>query len=661
VDFGQVESTLSSNLTVYIANSGGDNVPLYLDYEPAFTLTGPDAGYFTISTNRFEDILFYLQSNSLSVTFWPTNSGTVPYTNAWLMVENNSGVDPYPIQLVGTGIPTVSTNVPMVSNYWVGDNRWVTDAMVTSGVFAVSAQVYHVRGIYLDGPNRPTYNLVTSNGTVILTNETFDSFRTTDGMTYVLSDTVHPGYWPGTPSTNYQLQVMLVASNLIGHTNTLYTADGVTIANDLIISEYVEGSSNNKALEIFNGTAAAIDLSQYGIRLVLNNGYDNFGSYEELPARMLAPGATFVIVHSGANASMQAVANWTNDNACSFNGDDSVFLLKGIGEDVPVDAVGSNPSGGNLYSDMTLRRLTSVTNTAPVYDSGEWMALGIDTIAGLGIHSMDGSQGKRMHFTVDDDDVEGPEITVPRVNGTVEPGIGSPGPDILFSDIPPSGLVLSWNIQDYDSGLYAASNRYVLRRGATVISGYLPAGANVDGDGLSSALSMSATVPLASLAGGDYSLALVGTDLDPEYVGDMMVASNQYYFRLLASTIVVTPSQLDFGQVGVGLTSNLTVTVSNSGNVALYISDIEFTGSGFALFEADVDETSIPAGGSLDITVYFTPAGGGNFNWAMILHNDSVNDPQATVQLTGNCYDPETAPPEIIEYAITDAAAIPTR
>ena len=33
--------------------------------------------------------------------------------------------------------------------------------------------------------------------------------------------------------------------------------------SDLIISEYVEGWSNNKALEIYNPTPNTIDLSQY--------------------------------------------------------------------------------------------------------------------------------------------------------------------------------------------------------------------------------------------------------------------------------------------------------------------------------------------------------------------------------------------------------------
>ena len=39
---------------------------------------------------------------------------------------------------------------------------------------------------------------------------------------------------------------------------------------ELLISEYVEGSSNNKALEIYNPTEAAVDLSQYRLRQYSN-------------------------------------------------------------------------------------------------------------------------------------------------------------------------------------------------------------------------------------------------------------------------------------------------------------------------------------------------------------------------------------------------------
>ena len=43
-------------------------------------------------------------------------------------------------------------------------------------------------------------------------------------------------------------------------------------ATELFFSEYIEGSSNNKALEIYNGTGAAIDLAAggYNVQMFFN-------------------------------------------------------------------------------------------------------------------------------------------------------------------------------------------------------------------------------------------------------------------------------------------------------------------------------------------------------------------------------------------------------
>ena len=52
----------------------------------------------------------------------------------------------------------------------------------------------------------------------------------------------------------------------IGPSSTRVTAD----AADLFISEYVEGSSNNKAIEIYNGTSAPIDLGASGYNVQIS-------------------------------------------------------------------------------------------------------------------------------------------------------------------------------------------------------------------------------------------------------------------------------------------------------------------------------------------------------------------------------------------------------
>ena len=494
----------------------------------------------------------------------------------------------------------------------------------------------------------------------ILENEPFTTWTSTDGMTYRLMDETHTGYWPATPSSLYQLQVTLMASNLIGHTNDLYTADGVTIASDLMITEYVEGSSTNKAIEIFNGTAAAIDLSGYGFRLQMNNTTE-WGDYEALPARTLPPGSAFVIVHPDSDATLKAKADWENSKICIFNGNDSIFLFKGMGSEDPIDAMGASPCDGYAYENRTLRRYTSAVQPKPVYDPAEWATFPVDTFDGLGIHELDGANGKPMLFTVDDDDVEEPEITDVQVNA-VTPTASSPGPAIILADVPASGLPITWKIQDVDSGIYAASNGYTLRTGNTVVAtGWLPAGSYQDGDGRNAPIPLSVDVPREGLKGGNYSLTLVGYDVDPEWVGDSMVASNQYFFQLLSPDLKVTPTMIDFGQMGVGMAAQEIITISNHGNMDAVIEEFDFVGTGYAFFEADVSTITVPAGGSVDVTISFTPVGGGNFNWVLYLRDDDPSHSDLEVQLRGSCYDPETTPPTVVAYNITDGEAIPNK
>ena len=59
-----------------------------------------------------------------------------------------------------------------------------------------------------------------------------------------------------------------VASVLFIGTAALQVAHGQP--TELFISEYVEGSSHNKAVEIFNGTGASVDLSSYKLQYYFN-------------------------------------------------------------------------------------------------------------------------------------------------------------------------------------------------------------------------------------------------------------------------------------------------------------------------------------------------------------------------------------------------------
>jgi predicted extracellular nuclease len=76
----------------------------------------------------------------------------------------------------------------------------------------------------------------------------------------------------------------------------------ITVASaqctDLFFSEYVEGSGNNKALEIYNPTATAVNLSTYKI-LQYNNGAAT-PTYTLGLNGTLAPGDVYVVCNNSS-------------------------------------------------------------------------------------------------------------------------------------------------------------------------------------------------------------------------------------------------------------------------------------------------------------------------------------------------------------------------
>ncbi len=110
-------------------------------------------------------------------------------------------------------------------------------------------------------------------------------------------------------------------------------------ATDLFFSEYIEGSSNNKALELFNGTGSAVDLSQYKVRLASNGGEWSATNSVSLSGT-LNNGATYVIANAQAKAAILAVAGSTH-TVTYYNGNDALGLFKIVGgTDVLIDMIG---------------------------------------------------------------------------------------------------------------------------------------------------------------------------------------------------------------------------------------------------------------------------------------------------------------------------------
>lgn len=169
----------------------------------------------------------------------------------------------------------------------------------------------------------------------------------------------------------------------------------------LIISEYIEGSSNNKAIELYNGTGASIDLAAGQYMLQHYNNGSATPSYTLGMTGVVASGSTFVIANASANSAITSLADLvTSSQVMTFNGDDAIVLRKDGSSGPVIDAIGQtgvDPGvewGSDLTStaDNTIRRRYEYgvgrTNTTQSFDpSIEWEGFAVDTFDGLGSHS----------------------------------------------------------------------------------------------------------------------------------------------------------------------------------------------------------------------------------------------------------------------------------
>lgn len=219
------------------------------------------------------------------------------------------------------------------------------------------------------------------------------------------------------------------------------TASAAT--SDLFFSEYVEGSSNNKAVEVFNGTGAPVDLAagQYSVQVFANGS--SSGSAPIALTGTVAADDVFVLANTSANAVLKPLADQLSGSA-NWNGNDAVVLRKGDAVLDVIGQVGTDPgaagwgSGDTTTFDHTLRRMATVcagdTDGSDAFDPAtQWDGFARDTFDGLGTHAVTGCDGGPAQD-------EAPSVlsTTPADGGTVTPrqrlGVTFSEPVVLAAD-----------------------------------------------------------------------------------------------------------------------------------------------------------------------------------------------------------------------------------
>ena len=182
----------------------------------------------------------------------------------------------------------------------------------------------------------------------------------------------------------------------------------------LFFSEYAEGSSNNKYLEIYNPTSETISLDGYAFPSTSNapstpGEYEYWNTFTE--GASIDPGSVYIIAHGSADEAILAFANQTHNYLS--NGDDGYALAQGTEADyVILDVIGDfelDPGSGwevagvaNGTKDHTLVRKSDVSqgvgyNWAAAAgtnaDDSQWIVLDQNDWTYLGSHTFLGSCG----------------------------------------------------------------------------------------------------------------------------------------------------------------------------------------------------------------------------------------------------------------------------
>ena len=166
--------------------------------------------------------------------------------------------------------------------------------------------------------------------------------------------------------------------------------------SDLFISEYVEGSSFNKAIEVFNPTDNAIDLSGYELNLYRNGSPTADVTFAWPSGTMLASNDVYVIGHESADSILQTLVDTLDEDICNFNGDDALELKISGGASLDIiGVIGEDPGtlwdvGTGATREFTLVRNELVNEGLTNWNisSGTWDVFPQNYFDDLGSHSV---------------------------------------------------------------------------------------------------------------------------------------------------------------------------------------------------------------------------------------------------------------------------------
>ena len=166
-----------------------------------------------------------------------------------------------------------------------------------------------------------------------------------------------------------------------------------SFCEELFISEYIEGNSNNKAIELYNPSPVAINLEGYSME-TWNNGATE-PTNTQLLEGVIEPNGVFVIMNALAAPELYSAAD-IESQVTWFNGNDVIVLYH---DGVIIDQMGEfGPDPGSPFTvdggagemaEYTLVRKANVSQGSTDWEVGQyqWDVYPQDTFDFIGYHS----------------------------------------------------------------------------------------------------------------------------------------------------------------------------------------------------------------------------------------------------------------------------------
>jgi trimeric autotransporter adhesin len=637
LEFGEVITGTGSPQTVTLANSGDVAVDI-----STIEITGTDAAMFAV-TGTAPTTVAAGGSATVEVTFTPTAAGA---RTATLQLTHNGTNTPLEIALTGTGVVELAPGVlnpdPVALEFGeviTGTGSPQTVTLANSGDVAVDISTIEITGtdaaMFAVTGTAPTTVAAGGSATVEVT-----FTPTAAGARTATLQLTHNG-------TNTPLEIALTGTGVVELAPGVLNPDPVALE----FGEVITGTGSPQTVTLANSGDVAVDISTIEI-----TGTDAamFAVTGTAPTTVAAGGSatvevTFTPTAAGARtATLQLTHNGTNTPLeIALTGTGVVELAPGVLNPDPValefgeviTGTGSPQTvtlanSGDVAVDISTIEITgtdaamfAVTGTAPTTVA----AGGSATVEVTFTPTAAGARTATLQLTHNGTNT--PLEIALTGTGVVElaPGVLNPDPVALEFGEVITGTGSPQTVTLANSGDVAVDISTIEITGTDAamfaVTGTAPTTVAAGG---SATVEVTFTPTAAGARTATLQLTHNGTNTPLE-----IALTGTGVVELAPGVLNPDPVALEFGEVITGTGSPQTVTLANSGDVAVDISTIEITGTDAAMFAVTgTAPTTVAAGGSATVEVTFTPTAAGARTATLQLTHNGTNTP-LEIALTG--------------------------